>query len=72
MNPVSRRPYMLNRSLSGKKLGQLMNNGAAVAAVYEGEEASDGTRGVLFANGAIERVSRQRWRQLSKQLNRSR
>ncbi|HUJ09131.1 MAG TPA: hypothetical protein VL171_03830 [Verrucomicrobiae bacterium] len=62
VHPKTGEPYMPNAALSGKDWGG--PNADKTAVVYETKPAADGTRGVLFLDGHVSRVTESDWRQL--------
>jgi prepilin-type processing-associated H-X9-DG protein len=64
-HPSTEEPFRLNPELSGKKLKDVANRNLLFM-VYEAKPAADGTRGVLFADGHVERVEAERWTRLMK------
>lgn len=63
--PGTDQPYKANSLFSGRKRAHLRNRGRAVL-FYEGESASDGSRGVLLVNGTTRRVDEKAWAALKK------
>lgn len=57
--------YATNPTLSQKKLAAFHDQ-SWIPTVYEAQMASDGTRGVLFLNGAVKRISEAEWRKLKR------
>jgi len=68
VHPNTGRPYQPNSSLSFKKR-QGFNYPSQTVVVYEDAPARDGTRGVLFGDGHVDRVNETRWRELKKTSN---
>jgi prepilin-type processing-associated H-X9-DG protein len=68
VHPNTGRPYQPNSSLSFKKR-QGFNYPSQIVVVYEDAPARDGTRGVLFGDGHVDRVNEARWRELKKTSN---
>ena len=60
-HPISHQPYQPNSAMDGKSLGELSDPATAVL-FYEATPADDGTRAVLFANGAVMRLPDALWR----------
>ncbi|RYG60747.1 hypothetical protein EON80_24470 [bacterium] len=58
--PGTDNPFKYNPILSGRKRAHLKGKGYFVLA-YEGDAASDGSRGVLRYNGSVVRVSDAVW-----------
>ncbi|HEX8551393.1 MAG TPA: BON domain-containing protein [Abditibacteriaceae bacterium] len=63
-NPMTDEYYTPNPAISGLKLSRVTNT-KFLPAFYEAEAASDDTRGVLFLDGHVERVSVARWQRIS-------
>jgi prepilin-type processing-associated H-X9-DG protein len=68
VHPNTGRPYQPNSSLSFKKR-QGFNYPSQIVLVYEDAPARDGTRGVLFGDGHVERVTESQWLELKKTSN---
>jgi prepilin-type processing-associated H-X9-DG protein len=68
INPITNRPYRANVALSGKALAGFPDR-SAVVAFYEDSPGLDGTRGVAFLDGHVERVSESQWEALTKSSN---
>jgi hypothetical protein len=68
VHPKTGRPYQPNSSLSYKeRRGPIAS--ANFAVIYEAEPSADGTRGVLFGDCHVERVTETRWQELKKTSN---
>jgi len=65
VQPNTSRPYQPNSSLTYQER-RGPNASANIAVVYEDAPASDGTRGVLFGDCHVERVTESRWLELKK------
>lgn len=63
LHPATDEPYRPNPLLSGKRVNQILNR-QFVALIYEAMPATDGTRGVLFLDGRVERVTPERWQRI--------
>lgn len=63
--PGTDQPYKANPLFSGRKRAHLRQRGRAVL-FYEGDAASDGSRGVLLLNGTPRRVDAKAWEALKK------
>ena len=63
--PGSEQPFKANALFSGRKRAHLYKRGRAVL-FYEGEIASDGSRGVLLLDGTTQRLDAKAWRELKK------
>lgn len=59
-NPVDNEFYATNPAISGLNLSRV-TNARYLPAFYEAKPAGDGTRGVLFLDGHVERVNSARW-----------
>jgi prepilin-type processing-associated H-X9-DG protein len=68
VHPRTGKPYQPNSSLSHQER-RGPNASANFAVVYEDEPFVDGTRGVLFGDGHVERVTETRWQELKKTSN---
>lgn len=64
--PLHRKPYATNTTLSGQSLAKV-NNPAIFVTLYEAEEGSDGKRAVLFADGHVKRVTKDEWTKIKKE-----
>jgi prepilin-type processing-associated H-X9-DG protein len=60
-DPATNESYHVNTALSGKRPDRIGNK-KAIAAVYEGAPSGDGTRGVLFLDGHVERLPDWKWK----------
>jgi len=65
INPFTKKPYMANAVLSGKKLRHIADPSSMVV-FYEDSPAPDGTRGVSFLDGHAKRVTESEWVTLKK------
>ena len=65
VHPKTGQPYQPNSSLSFKKRGGFRNP-SQLAVIYEAEPSADRTRGVLFADCHVERVTETQWQELKK------
>ena len=68
-HPESKEPYQPNPVLSGKRLLDISKPEQTVV-FYEASAATDGTRGVLYLDGHVERVAEVVWPRL-KQASRA-
>jgi hypothetical protein len=68
VHPKTGKPYQPNSSLTYKER-KGFNAPSGLAVVYEDEPARDGTRGVLFGDCHVERVTESRWQELKKTSN---
>ena len=68
VQPNTGRPYQPNSSLSFKKR-QGLDYPSQTMVVYEDAPARDGTRGVLFGDCHVERVTESRWQELKQTSN---
>jgi len=64
MHPRTGEPYSPNPALSGKSRQEF--NTAETVVVYEAKPSDDGTRGVLFSDGHVERVTDAKWQDLKR------
>jgi hypothetical protein len=64
-HPVTNELYRFNLSLSYKNESSIERI-AEIAMVYEGSPAPDGTRGVAFTDGHVQRVTADEWEQIKK------
>ncbi len=62
-HPTTNQFFRPNPALSGQKLGAIANR-RNVVMFSEASVGVDGTRGVLFADGRVERVNAERWNRL--------
>jgi hypothetical protein len=60
MQPGTQQPYRFNEILGGKKAAHISNKQSFVV-FYESQPAGDGTTGVLFMDGQVERLSPAHW-----------
>ena len=60
-DPATNEAYHLNTTLGGKHPDRIGNK-KAIAAIYEGAPSTDGTRGVLFLDGHVERLADWKWK----------
>lgn len=65
MVPGTDQPFKANPLFSGRKRAHLRNRSRGVL-FYEGDVASDGSRGVLLLNGTTRRVDEKAWNALKK------
>ena len=63
VHPESKEPYQSNPALSGKRLSDIAKPEKTVV-FYEASAATDGTRGVLYLDGHVERVAEAIWSRL--------
>lgn len=61
--PATNETYHLNTTLNGKKVDRIGNR-KALPMIYEAAPSTDNTRGVLFADGHVERVPEWKWGQV--------
>ena len=61
--PSSKEPYQPNSAVSGKRLAEVAKP-EKTAVFYETKASADGTRGVLFLDGHVERVPEAVWPRL--------
>ncbi len=64
-NPETALPYRWNEILSGKKPAHIINL-QSFAVFFEQFPSRDGTRGVLFLDGHVERVIPAHWLRIAK------
>jgi prepilin-type processing-associated H-X9-DG protein len=62
-HPATEQPYLANATLSRQNVTKIANR-KYVYAFAEASPGPDGTRGVLFLDGHVERVSAERWQRL--------
>jgi hypothetical protein len=67
-NAIADIKYAVNPSLSGKAV-KTLKDPAHLVLIYETKSLSDGTRGVVFANGTATRLTAEQWTRISKQNN---
>lgn len=60
LHPETAEPYQINFSLSGKNLADIPNPEETIV-FYEAKPASDGTRGVSFLDGSVQRIADADW-----------
>ena len=65
VHPKTGKPYEPNSPLSYQER-KGPNASAGIAVIYEDEPSGDGTRGVLFGDCHVERVTESRWQDLKK------
>lgn len=63
IQPETKKPYQPNRALSGKKSADF-DKPAETVVFYEATASADGTRGVLFLDGHVERCPEAKWKRL--------
>ncbi len=66
IQPDTQKPYRTNAALSSLPMKSLKNPATSVV-FYEGQVSLDGTRGVLFANGQVQRVKEAEFARLLKE-----
>jgi hypothetical protein len=67
VHPVTSEPYQFNTALSGKKLSDIANSNETIA-FYEATPAADGTRGVVYLDGSVDRVAAAAWERVKPTL----
>lgn len=65
MHPSTQEMYRYNEVLGGKKIVHIKDR-QSMAIFYEATPGGDGTRGVLFLDGHVERLTPDRWRTIMK------
>jgi prepilin-type processing-associated H-X9-DG protein len=65
VHPKSGEAYQPNPALSRKKMSSVADP-AAMVMFYEMSPADDGTRGILYADGHVKRISEAEWPQIKK------
>lgn len=60
VNPLDNRPFQINPALSYKFLSRITNPGA-LPLFYESAPSLDGSRGVVFLDGRVARISEKQW-----------
>lgn len=65
MHPSTQQMYSWNQTLNGKKSVHFKNHQSMVV-FYETENGGDGTRGVLFMDGHVERLQPAHWERIKK------
>ena len=63
ITPKTKKPYRANSALSGRKMSDY-EKPERVVVFYEEAVGEDGTRGVLFLDGHVDRVVEQQWKRL--------
>ncbi len=63
LQPETKKPYRPNPAVAGRKLAEF-DKPDKVVLFYEAAAAGDGTRGVLFLDGHIDRLIEQQWKKL--------
>lgn len=63
LQPETKKPYQPNPALSGKKRADF-DKPAETVVLYEATASADGTRGVLFLDGHVERCPEAKWKRL--------
>ena len=65
LHPETAEPYQPNPTLSGKNIVDIPNP-EEIVVFYEASPAQDGTRGVLFVNGVVDRIAAADWSKVKK------
>jgi len=63
LQPETKKPYRPNPAVAGRKMAEFEKPDKVVL-FYEAAAAGDGTRGVLFLDGHIDRLIEQQWKKL--------
>ena len=63
LQPETKKPYRPNPAVAGRKMAEFEKPDRVVL-FYEAAAAGDGTRGVLFLDGHVDRLIEQQWKKL--------